>query len=61
MASSRLRLQLLGFVFDLLRSLVDMLNLLLDPQTLLPLAQDRDLCLSCTLLDLSHGSPVERR
>jgi hypothetical protein len=60
--------QLLGFVLDLLRSLVDLIDLLLDLQSLLPLAQDRDLGLSRALLDQPHAllvsgipSPVESR
>ena len=53
--------QLLGFVLDLLRSLVDLLDLLLDPQSLLPLVQNRGFGLSRALLDLAHGSPVESR
>jgi hypothetical protein len=61
MASGRLRLQLLGFVLDLLRSLVDLLDLLLDPQSLLPLVQNRDLGLSCALLVAGIPSPIERR
>ena len=53
--------ELLGIVLDLLRSLVDLLDLLLDPQSLLPLVQDRDLGLSRALLVAGIPSPIERR
>ena len=36
-------------------------DLVLDPLSLLPLLQDRDLDLSRALLDLAHGSPIEHR
>jgi hypothetical protein len=57
MASGRLRLQVLDLVLDLLVFFL----YLLDLQSHLPLAQDRDLGLSHALLDLSHESPVESR
>jgi hypothetical protein len=53
--------ELLGFVLDLLRSLVDLLDLLLDPQSLLPLVQDRVLGLFRALLVAGIPSPIERR
>ena len=53
--------QLLDFVLDLLIFFLHMLDLLLDLQSLLPLAQDRDLGLSHALLVAGIPSPIERR